>query len=114
VIKCDNNTEEGNEMPNNKSTVNVKIDARVKETAVTLLAGMGIDQTTAIDMFYRKIIAVKSLPFRPEPILSNGAELLIAIKSKNIPNITLPVDENGYAYIDKDKHHELHDWMAEG
>jgi len=44
-----------------KSNVNVKIDTTVKETATMLLGRMGIDQTTAIDMFYRQIIAERRL-----------------------------------------------------
>ena len=100
-------------MQTTKSTINVKIDANVKEAAATLLARMGIDQTTAIDMFYRKIIAVRTLPFQPEPLPSNGEQLLAAIKRKNIPNITLSADENGYAVIDKDEHPELYDWAVE-
>jgi len=90
-------------MPKVKSTVNVKIDTDVKETATTLLARMGIDQTTAIDMFYRKIIAVRALPFQPEPLPTTGEQLLAVIKRKGIPNITLPADENGHALIDKGK-----------
>ena len=101
-------------MSNVKSTINVKIDANVKEAAAAPLARMEIDQTTAIDMFYRKIIAVKTLPFQPEPIPTNGEQLLAAIKNRNIPNITLPADENGCAFIDKDKHPDLYDWAVEG
>ena len=101
-------------MPSAKSTVNVKIDTDVKESAVNLLAGMGIDQTTAIDMFYRKIIAVRTLPFQPEPLPTTGEQLLAAIKRKGIPNITLPADENGHAFIDREKHPELYDWAANG
>ncbi|MCL2098847.1 MAG: type II toxin-antitoxin system RelB/DinJ family antitoxin [Oscillospiraceae bacterium] len=101
-------------MSNTKSTVNVKIDANVKEAAALLLARMGMDQTTAIDMFYRKIIAARTLPFQPEPLPSTGERLLDAIKRKNIPNITLPTDENGHAFIDKEKHPELYDWAVNG
>jgi hypothetical protein len=71
-------------MINTKSTVNVKIDA------------------------------VKKLPFQSEPIPSTGEQLLAAIKRKSIPNITLPADENGYAFIDKDKHPELYEWAVQG
>ena len=106
----DNTTEV---MKVSKSTINVKIDTAVKETAVMLLDRMGIDQTTAIDMLYRKIIAVKSLPFRPEPILSNGEQLIATIKNKDIPNITIPVNEDGYAIVDTNKYPQLHDWVAE-
>jgi addiction module RelB/DinJ family antitoxin len=97
-----------------KSTVNVKIDANVKEEAAMLLARMGIDQTTAIEMYYRKIIAVKALPFQPEPLPSTGEQLLAAIRRKGIPNIVLPPDKNGHAFIDKEKHPELHDWAVNG
>ena len=49
----------------NKSNINVKIDSTIKEAATILLDRMGIDQTTAIDMFYRQIIAERRLPFQP-------------------------------------------------
>lgn len=101
-------------MLNTKSTVNVKIDADVKEAAAELLARMGIDQTTAIEMYYRKIIAVKALPFQPEPLPSTGEQLLAAIRRKGIPNTTLPADENGHALVDKEKHPELYDWVVNG
>jgi DNA-damage-inducible protein J len=101
-------------MTNPKSTVNVKIDTGVKETAAALLARMGIDQTTAIDMFYRKIIAIRTLPFQPEPLPSSGEQLLAAIKSRDIPNVTLPADENGGALIDREKQPELFDWAEKG
>lgn len=101
-------------MPNKKSTVNVKIDANVKEAAATLLARMGIDQTTAIEMFYRKIIAVKALPFQPEALPSTGEQLLAAIRHKGIANITLPADKNGNALIDKERYPDLYDWAAKG
>ena len=100
-------------MANAKSTINVKIDSNVKEAAATLLAQMGIDQTTAIDMFYRKIVAVRTLPFQPEPLPSNSERLISAIKRKNISNITLSADENGHAFIDKDEHPELYEWAVE-
>ncbi|MDR1247071.1 MAG: hypothetical protein LBK57_08600 [Clostridiales Family XIII bacterium] len=71
-------------MINTKSTVNVKIDA------------------------------VKAPPLQPKPGPSTGEQLLAAIKRKSIPNITLPADENGYAFIDKDKHPELYEWAVRG
>jgi DNA-damage-inducible protein J len=90
-------------MNNTKSNVNVKIDANVKDTAVALLSRMGIDQTTAIEMFYRKIIAVRTLPFQPEPLPSNDEQLLAAIKSKNTPTVKLETDANGNIVVDKEK-----------
>ena len=97
-----------------KSNVNVKIDTVVKETATMLLDRMGIDQTTAIDMFYRQIIAERRLPFQPV-VASTLEELLAAaIVKKNIPRVKLEADENGNAIVDKDKHPEIYDWVVNG
>ena len=101
-------------MINTKSSVNVKIDAHIKERATQILGRMGIDQTTAIDMFYRQIIAERRLPFQPAVAQTYGEQMLDIIKRKNIPNITLPADENGNAYIDKEQHPELYDWAVNG
>ncbi|MCL2605367.1 MAG: type II toxin-antitoxin system RelB/DinJ family antitoxin [Defluviitaleaceae bacterium] len=97
-----------------KSNVNVKIDTTVKETATMLLDRMGIDQTTAIDMFYRQIIAERRLPFQPvvAPILKE--QVTAAIARRNIPRVKLEADENGYAIVDKDRHPEIYDWAVNG
>ncbi len=86
----------------------------MKEAAAALLARMGIDQTTAIEMYYRKIIASQTLPFQPEPLPLTGQQLLSAIKKRGIPNITLTADESGHAFIDKEKHPDLYDWAENG
>ena len=97
-----------------KTTLNIKIDKFVKDSAAQLLADMGLDHTTAIDMYYRQIIAERRLPFQPSVAQTYGNQLLNLIKQKGIPNITLPADENGHAYIDKDKHPDLYDWAVNG
>ena len=99
---------------NTKSNVNVRIDTDVKIRANQILDRMGIDQTTAIDMFYRQIIAERRLPFQPTLAQTYGEKALDIIKKKNIPNITLEADENGNAYIDKESHPELYDWAVNG
>jgi len=60
-----------------KANVNVKIDKHIKELAVKLLDRMGLDQTTAIEMFYRQIITERRLPFQPvvTPTLDETAEI---------------------------------------
>lgn len=101
-------------MVTSKSNVNVKIDTAVKEAATILLERMGIDQTTAIDMFYRQIIAERRLPFQPTAAPSLEEQLTTAIAKKNIPRVKLEADENGYAIVDKDKHPEIYDWAVNG
>jgi len=101
-------------MATTKSNVNVKIDTAVKEAATMLLDRMGIDQTTAIDMFYRQIIAERRLPFQPVVAPSLEEQVTAAIARKNIPRVKLEADENGNAIVDKDKHPEIYDWAVNG
>ena len=97
-----------------KSNVNVKIDSTVKEAATALLDRMGIDQTTAIDMFYRQIIAERRLPFQPMVAHTLEEQLTAVIARKSIPRVKLEADENGYAIVDKDKHPEIYEWVVNG
>jgi len=101
-------------MATTKTTLNVKIDKGVKERAAQLLEGMGLDHTTAIDMYYRQIITVRGLPFRPSVAQTYGNQLLDLVKRNGIPNVTLTADEEGRAYIDKEKHPDLYDWAVNG
>ena len=101
-------------MANGKSNVNVKIDTGVKELATHLLELMGMDQTTAIDMFYRQIIAERRLLFQPAVAQTYGEQALDIIKRKNIPHKAVEVDAEGCIIVDKDKDPELYDWAVNG
>ena len=101
-------------MATTKSNVNVKIETGVKELATQLLTQMGLDQTTAIDMFYRQIIAEKRLPFQPIVNPTLHEQIAAAIVTKNIPRVRLEVDENGHTFVDKEKHPDLYDWVVNG
>lgn len=97
-----------------KASVNVKIDADVKELATQLLERMGLDQTTAIDIFYRQIITERRLPFQPvvNPTLDEQVSAALLKRTKKVVN--LDVDEAGNVIIDKDKHPEIYDWAVNG
>ena len=97
-----------------KSNVNVRIDADVKELATHLLERMGIDQTTAIDMFYRQIIAERRLPFQPVVTPTLDERLTEAIWKSNPKRLEVSVDANGNILVDKDKHPDLYDWAVNG
>ena len=101
-------------MNNTKSSVNVKIDADVKTLATHILQLMGIDQTTAIDMFYRQIIKEKRLPFQPAASLSLDEQIVAATLKRNPKRVTLPVDENGNVVVDKEQHPDIYDWAVNG
>jgi DNA-damage-inducible protein J len=97
-----------------KSSVNVKIDANVKMLATHILERMGIDQTTAIDMFYRQVIKEQRLPFQPAAALSLDEQIIAAALKRNPKRVTLPTDENGNVVIDKEKHPDIYEWAMNG
>jgi len=97
-----------------KANLNIKIDRGVKEIATQLLKSMGLDHTTAIEMFYRQIITERKLPFQPTSGLTLDEQLIAAIKAQNVPVVTLECDENGNVLIGKDKHPEIYDWAVNG
>ena len=101
-------------MANGKTNVNVRIDTEIKELATQLLGRMGIDQTTAIDMFYRQIIAERRLPFQPVVAPTLDERLTEAIWKSNPERVEVGVDEKGNILIDKDKHPSLYDWAVNG
>ena len=80
-------------MAKRKTNVNVRIDIEIKELAAQLLERMGIDQTTAIDMFYRQIIAERRLPFQPIVAPTLDEQLTQAIWNSNPEREEVCVDE---------------------
>lgn len=101
-------------MPNTKSNINISIDTDVTILATQILERMGIDKTTAVDMFFRQIIAEQGLPFQPVLAQTYGEQVLEIIKSKNIPHKAVEVNEEGHIIVDKDKDPELYDWAVNG
>jgi len=58
-------------------------------------------------------VTIKTIS-QPEPLPSGEEQLRAAVRRKGIPDITLPADKNGYAYIDKEKYPELYNWAKYG
>ena len=97
-----------------KVNLNVRIDKTVKDNAAKLLADMGLDHTTAIEMYYRQIINERCLPFQPKLAKTYGEQIMDIVKQKNIPIVTVDVNEKGHIIVDKDKDPELYDWAVNG
>jgi DNA-damage-inducible protein J len=97
-----------------KSNVNVKVDTEVKELATQLLGRMGIDQTTAIDMFFRQIIAERRLPFQPVVNLTLDEQIIAALLKNNPRKVELTADANGNIIVDKDRNPDVYDWAVNG
>ena len=97
-----------------KANVNVKIDAEIKELATCFLERMGLDQTTAIDMFFRQIITERRLPFQPVVNLTLEENIVAAALRRNPKRIKLEADETGNVILDKDLYPDIYDWAKNG
>ena len=49
-----------------KSSVQVRLDKTLKEEAEIIFDNLGVDAPTAIRMFFKKVVATRSIPFRVE------------------------------------------------
>ena len=47
----------------NKSRLNLNIDSDLKENVGKILSEMGLDYTTAINIYFRKILTEQKIPF---------------------------------------------------
>ena len=101
-------------MTNTKANVNVRINADVKHLVTQLLAKMGLDQTTAIELFYRQIIAEQRLPFQPIVNLTLDEQIIAAALARNPKTVELTADAEGNIYVDKDLHPDIYDWAVNG
>ncbi|MDR3278360.1 MAG: type II toxin-antitoxin system RelB/DinJ family antitoxin [Oscillospiraceae bacterium] len=99
---------------NVKSNLNVRIDSSVKDRAGALLMRMGIDHTTAIEMFYRQIINENGLPFTPKPVVSVDEQLLSAFRSRTYSKEILETNEKGDVIVDRAKDPALYDFAVNG
>ena len=97
-----------------KTTLNVKIDKGVKERATQLLESMGLDHTTAIDMYYRQIITERRLPFQPTSSLSLDEEIRTAALKRNPKRVALQTDDDGNVIVDRDKNPDIYEWVENG
>lgn len=48
---------------NNSTNLNIRIDKNIKETSEKVLDDLGLNMTTAINMFLRQVIRVNGIPF---------------------------------------------------
>jgi DNA-damage-inducible protein J len=48
---------------NNSTNLNIRIDKNVKETSEKVFEDLGLNMTTAINMFLRQVIRVNGIPF---------------------------------------------------
>ena len=67
----------------NKS-MNIRMDPEVKEQAQKLFAELGMDMTTAINIFLRQAIRTKSIPFMVTTEIPNATTLAAIEEGKRL------------------------------
>ena len=72
------NKKEGDNMANVTSVINVNVPAEVKEEANSILNNLGLNMTTAINVFLKRVIYERGIPFEvkePRPSKQTLASL---------------------------------------
>lgn len=63
----------------NATSMNIRIDRRIKESAKAVFAELGLDLSTAVNIFFRQAIRENGIPFKMKLDIPN-AETRRAIK----------------------------------
>ena len=97
----------------------IKIDSELKESAALLFGSIGLDLAEAIEMFFKKALAVGELPFEPierEQAHTGELEMLVRemIASGKVEAVDYDANEKGQVIIDKDKDPDMYDWAVNG
>lgn len=68
-----------------KKRVQVKIDKELADNTEAVLSQLGLNPTTAINMFYKRIVADAALPFKPALSEAERAHLSLLKATKETP-----------------------------
>lgn len=78
---------------NNSTNINIRIDKNVKETSEKVFEDLGLNMTTAVNMFLRQVIRVNGIPFEikgntPNQETINAIEESIRLANDNTKGYT--------------------------
>jgi DNA-damage-inducible protein J len=79
-------------------TTSIRTDAQLKQEADRLFADLGMDFTTAVNMFLRQAVRMQGLPFRPTCDVPN-AETIAAMREAD--HIAADAEAQGFASVDE-------------
>lgn len=68
-----------------KKRVQVQIDKELADNTEVVLSQLGLNPTTAINMFYKRIVADAALPFKPALSEAERANLSLLKATKETP-----------------------------
>jgi addiction module RelB/DinJ family antitoxin len=91
-----------------------KIDAKTQEQAVAVFKQMGLDQETAINLFYHQVATERRLPFQPSARSTIGDRVLRLAALNKTPIAYLNADESGNLIIDENTPEDIVDWAKNG
>ena len=75
-----------------KVSTNISIDADVKKQAQELFADLGMDLSTAINIYLKKALAEQGIPFEVSREVPNAVTAKAIVESENEENIFGPFD----------------------
>lgn len=85
-----------------KKRIQVQVDNSIAEEGDAILAKLGLTPTTAITMFYKRLIAEEGLPFSTSLTPREKDELQIQKLTQNLPTEDLDDPNNLKDWIEKD------------
>jgi addiction module RelB/DinJ family antitoxin len=97
-----------------KANVSIHIDSQTQAEAALLFAQMGLDQETAIEMFFRQVIAERRLPFKLKPSQTLGDRVFELARLANAPIVNLESNDNGVIVLDENVPKHIADWAKNG
>ena len=81
----------------NTITTSIRMDSQLKQAADQLFADLGMNFSTAVNMFLRQAVREQGLPFRPTRDVPN-AETLAAMREAD--RIATDPDVRGFTSVD--------------
>jgi len=77
---------------NNKASITVRTDIQAKKDAQKILSSLGLDMSTAINIFLRQVIQEEGLPFKVVLKQPNLTTLKTLAETQNNKNLKGPFD----------------------
>ena len=94
------------------ATINIRVDENVKNQATALFESLGLDMTTALNIFLRQSINCGGIPFaikKPRWVVSSEEDIYMKLKEAEdeIKNGEPTVDASGFMAGLKSKYEKL-------
>ncbi len=77
---------------NNKASITIRTDIQAKKDAQRILSSLGLDMSTAINIFLRQVIQEEGLPFKVVLKQPNITTLKAINETQNNKNLKGPFD----------------------